>query len=308
MRYILLLLLSFPILLQAQQLPDRTVFAENSFLWNPAMTAVWDYWELGASYRQQWLGFEDAPTTAALNIQYPFLDYNGSLGGYFVHDVVKPLKYSTFALTYAYKIKLGIKKYDQLSIGVMANLSQYLLDGLDVVVNDEDDVLIPAGESSKFSFNAGVGLFYTTYAKDDFDENMFFAGLAANQIVPNKLVFDEFGGVTNLKREIHANAIVGSRFIYDKIFLEPSVWVNYSAPDIFDVSLNVKMEKYEAFWAGLSYSTSHTIALQLGLIVIKGFTKDGALRIGTMASYNIGSFGKFRGVGYEAYVAYRFEL
>lgn len=297
-----------PFTLSAQQLPDRSVFPEKSFIWNPAMTAPWDYWEMGIDYRQQWLGFKDAPKTALIDIQYPFLDYNNSLGGFFMQDNVKPLKVSMFALTYAYKIKFGRRRPDQLSIGAMAMLSQHFLDALEVVVNDEGDEFIPSGEISKFSYNAGLGVFYTSYAKDDWDRNSFYFGFAANQLLPSKLVFDEFGGVSNLKREIHANAIVGARFINEDILIEPSAWINYASVNVLDAHLSVKMEKHEAFWAGLTYSTNHTIAIQAGLITTKGFAKDGSLRIGTMGSYNIGSFGQFRGLGYEAYVAYRFEL
>lgn len=298
----------FPTLVLSQQLPDRSVFPEKSFIWNPAMTAPWDYWEGAIDYRQQWLGFEDAPRTALVDFQYPVLDYNNSIGGFFMQDNIKPLKTSIFGLTYAYKVKFGRRRPDQLSIGVMGTMSQHFLDALEVVVNDQGDEFIPSGEISKFSFNAGLGLFYTSYAKDDFDRNFFYFGLAANQLLPSKLVFDEFGGVTGLKRAIHANAIAGMRLIKEDIFIEPSLWVNYSSVNVINAHLNIKMEKHEAFWAGLTYVTNHTIAIQAGLITTKGFAREGSLRIGTMGSYNIGSFGQFRGLGYEAYVAYRFEL
>ena len=272
------------------------------------MTAPWDYWEVGIDYRQQWLGFKDAPRTALVDIQYPFLDYNNSLGGFFMQDNVKPLKMSMFGLTYAYKIKFGRRRPPQLSIGASATLTQHFLDALEVVVNDQGDEFIPTGEINKITYNAGLGIFYTSYAKDDWDRHFFYFGLAANQLLPSKLVFDEFGGVTNLKREIHANAVVGARFINEDIFIEPTAWVNYASVNVLNAHLSVKMEKHESFWAGLTYTTNHTIAIQAGWITVKGFAKDGSLRIGTMGSFNIGSFGQFRGLGYEAYVAYRFEL
>jgi hypothetical protein len=114
-KLLLLFILAIPVGLWAQQLPERSPFGETGFLWNPAMTAPWTYYEIDAGFRQEWLGFEDAPQTAYLGIQYPFEKENMSLGGYFMHDAVNPVKTNTFALTYAYKLEPGFKRYDQLS-------------------------------------------------------------------------------------------------------------------------------------------------------------------------------------------------
>ncbi len=300
--------LCFPLFAMAQQLPDRSAFSETDFIWNPAMTAVYDYWELGASYRQQWVGFEDAPLTATLNMQYPFLKQNASLGGFFMHDNLSPIQSNTFAMTYAYKIRFKRRSADQLSIGIMGMLNHMFLDGLEVVVNDQDDEYLPGAEGNKFSPNIGFGAFYTSYAKDDFEKSFFFAGLAVNQLLPSNLIFDETGSPANLKRAIHGNATIGYRSIEGDLYIEPSVWVNYSAVNILNATFNLKVEKHEAFWAALNLSTNKTLAIQLGTILNKGLVKNGTLRIGTMGSYNIGSFGKARGLGYEFYLAYRFEL
>ncbi|MDV7399967.1 type IX secretion system membrane protein PorP/SprF, partial [Arthrospira platensis SPKY1] len=56
-------------LLQGQQLPYRSSFAAADFIWNPAMTAPSEYLDWGISYRQQWLGFEQAPFTAVAHLQ-----------------------------------------------------------------------------------------------------------------------------------------------------------------------------------------------------------------------------------------------
>ncbi|GJM33132.1 MAG: hypothetical protein DHS20C18_21330 [Saprospiraceae bacterium] len=271
------------------------------------MTAVYDYWEAGASYRQQWIGFEDAPSTATLNFQYPFFKQNFSLGGFFMHDNISPIQSNTFAMTYAYKIKLKRSGTDQLSIGIMGMLNHMFLDGLEVVVKDEDDEFLPGAEGNKFSPNLGIGAFYTSYAEDDFEESYFFAGIGINQVLPGNLIFDETGSPANIKRAIHGNAIIGYRSIEEDMYIEPSLWVNYSAVNLLDANINLKIEKHEAFWASLNLSTNKTLGIQLGLILNKGLVQNGSLRMGTMGSYNIGSFGKARGLGYEFYLAYRFE-
>lgn len=44
------------------------------------------------------------------------------------------------------------------------------------------------------------------------------------------------------------------------------------------------------------------------MIVNDEFIRDGNFRIGVMGFYNIGIFGKFRGMGYEVYIVYCFEF
>ena len=308
MKYILLLILLFPIVLLGQQLPERMGFTENSFVWNPAMTGISDYWELSTTYRRQWTGFNDAPRTTMINVQYPFLKHNSSIGGYFMHDVIKPVKFSSFAFNYAYKFKLGFTDNDRLSLGFSAVFSQFFLDGLEIEVNHPDDEVIPVGENTKFALNGGMGLYYTTYGQSDFERDFFFVGLAVNQLFPSDLIFDEFGGISNLKRSIHANAVFGARFVDDNVYYEQAIWFNYAAPNVIDANLNFKIEKYQTFWTSIAYATSQTLTIQVGFIIAGGMGKDGSLRIGTQGGFNMGSIGNSRGMSYDFFLAYRYQL
>lgn len=293
--------------LQGQQLADHSPFFDAGFIWNPAMTAAWDYWELGMNYRQQWTGFEGAPRTASISVQYPFLDENMSMGGYFMNDEVSPITMNNIGLTYAYKMAFGARGTHQLSIGLQATISQLYADGLELVINDEGDPLLPDGENNKISPNAGLGLFYTSVSKDEFEESFVFAGLAATQVLPTNLLLDQFGSEANLKRAIHGNATFGARIVEGDLFVQPSMWVNYSSGNVLNGTFAVLVEQRDAFWGGINLSTNKTVGIQAGMIVNDEFTKDGNLRIGMLGSFNIGNFGKFRGLGYEAYIAYRFE-
>lgn len=299
----------FPLVGWGQQLSSRSPFSETSFMWNPAMTAPYDYWEMGLNYRQEWMGFKDAPRTATMQVEYPFEAENMSLGGYFIHDSTSPITLNTAGFTYAYRLQLGRRQgLEQLSIGLNATLSHVYVNGMDLVVNDQDDELLPSGENNKVSPNIGFGLFYTSYSRDDFSRTYFFAGLAVNQILPLSVLLDDFGGSGNLERALHGNMIIGTRIVNGEMFIQPSAWIDFSMPSIISSNLNVKLELEEAFWAGLNYSTTQTVSIQGGVIVHNDFTQDGTMRIGTSASYNVGQFGKLRGLGFEFYLAYRFEL
>lgn len=307
--FIILLTLIFASSVSAQQLTERSPFSENSFIWNPAMTAPWDYWEMGVNYRQEWMGFQDAPTTATLQVQYPFERENMSLGGFFIHDNASPVTLNSAGFAYAYRMQLDRRRGGrQLSIGLNATLSHIYVNALEIVVNDQDDVVLPSGENNKISPNLGFGVFYTSYSRDEFDRTFFFGGLAVNQVLPLSVILDDFGGSANLMRTMHGNIILGTRIVNGDIYIQPAAWVNYSAPNIIEANLNFKLEQRDAFWGGLNYSTTQTLSLQAGMILNNDFTKDGTLRIGTSGSFNLGQFGKFRGMGFEFYLAYQFEL
>ena len=60
-------------LLQAQtpgHRPYRQFYA-NPYLFNPAYVGINNQTELNLSYRQQWIGFKDAPVITGLNLQFP---------------------------------------------------------------------------------------------------------------------------------------------------------------------------------------------------------------------------------------------
>lgn len=291
----------------AQQLSERTYFSSAAYIWNPAMTGAFNYWEAGATYRQQWSGFNEAPRTVTLQGQYPFEDYNMSIGGFFVNDKILPLTSNTLGMNYAYKLNLGIARYDQLSIGLQAGFTQYFLDSQNILANDQDDILLPSGEGNQIRPNFGGGIYYTSYARSAYDESYFFFGLAAQQALPQNLIFDEFGGPANLKRALHGNMLIGGRLLNEAVMLEPSIWVNYSQPGIFTGNIGFTVERYETFWAGFNYSLNATLGVQAGYILTEKFVGDGELRIGMQGLYNIGSFGRFSGLGYEFFISYQLE-
>lgn len=294
-----------------QQIFDRSDFRDLSFTWNPAMTATQDYWEAFADYRRQWAGFEGSPRTASIGVSYPFVDYNMSIGGYFMHDQVQPLQNTTIGGNYAYHIDLGIFRGDRLSIGISGIINQVNIDALDFVVVDPDDVNIPIGEQSQINFNAGIGFHYVSNASSNYlnSGSYFFMGAAVNQGVPNQINLTNGEEPIRFDRVIHGNALVGGHIITDYFFIEPYVWVNYAYPGIYNGKLGVVMEIYDVAWGGLSYASNNAVAIQAGYILKGGFLdRDGALRIGIQATVNTGSIGKVRGLSYESYVAYRFQL
>jgi len=292
-------------IVNAQQNPYGSLFRENQFATNPAMTAPANYWEVNANYLQQWVGFNDAPRTATLHGQFPL--ENMGIGGVIQLDKVGPFQASKFALSYAYKIPIGITATDRLSIGVMGSINEYQINQENVIADSYNDIFLPVEASATIVPNASAGLYYTTNGEDDFANNSFFFGIAANQLINAEVpVFGE-NVDGSLMRRLHANATAGVRIINDELALEPAVWVNYAQDNITNFNMAIRMEKFETFNAGLIYSSNRTLALQAGYSLRGDFLKDGVLRIGVLGSYNLGQVGQYQGAGYEFVIGYRFR-
>ena len=292
-----------------QQLPQKSVFTEAGFIWNPAMTANWGFTEFGAIFRKQWVTFNDAPRTANAYIQAPINKYNMGLGGYVVNDQAGALTHNYAAFTYSYKIKLGLTYSDQLALGIGVNLSQFRLDGSRANARQSNDPLLAGVVSTRMNPNVSFGLFYSSRTQEEFDfETSWYGGISAQHIIPTSVSFETQSDVANFQRVFYGNAVAGARFVKDFSFLEPSIWLDYSPDELLLATFNFRYEYYQVFWLGSSLSTDWTGALQAGFIVKGGILQDGRLRIGVSTNLNLGKLSDFRGIGYEFFTGYRIDL
>lgn len=301
----ILLFLGLATILHAQQLPYRSSFAAADFVWNPAMTAASEYMESGAIYRQQWLGFESAPSTAMAQIQYPFVGSNMSAGGWVMRDEVGPIRLYQAGGAYSYKMQTGSS--GQFSIGLSASINQWQFDGSEAVTTDINDPLLAEQRSTNLLPNVGLGFCYISNTEMyDFDGNGFFIGMGTQQLLSSDEDPGSGSTVVELRQALHANTVVGARFINGYSFIEPSLWVDYTHEGLLFARANVLYELEDAFWAGGAIASDYSISLQGGLILADGFLGGGDLRLGGMGTYNIGSLGTYQGAGFEVVVAYQY--
>lgn len=290
--------------LSSQHEPYRAIYDATGFLYNPAMTAAGDYMEWGVIYQQQWLGFNDAPKTSSIYGQYPFAKLNMSIGGGLLHDETGPFTQNAVKLNYSYKIQVGFD--GQLSIGLLARLGQLKFNASNIILEQNDDPLFNESWTSKLSPNFGVGIFYTTDNRMfGYSENAFFAGLAFSDILPINYS-TQTSQSRFFKNSIQANAMLGARFANNTGFFEPSLWVQYSSPKVIFMSAKLLFESEERYWGGISFTNEMTFSMQAGIYLSEGIFKDGHLRVGAMAGYNLGKLIDHKGAGVELLLAYRF--
>ena len=273
----------------------------NILHWNPAATALWNTFETTARYRQQWSGFENAPRTILVDTAFPFIDQSMSAGIGLMYDESGPLSETGFRLNYAYHLRLG-RRGGELSFGFSGVFSQFRIKDDRFIALDTDDNLLSLSEMSSINTNADFGIFYKSVAKDDRDDSYFYAGIAAKQLLPTELLFQTQNEPFSLNRRLHANMILGARLQNSDYFIEPTVWLNYAAPNLFNFQFNVKFEMEDTFWVSLGYQSDNTVAAQAGVII--PLSNYYYLHVGGQGGFNIGQLSTVQKLSYDAVIKY----
>lgn len=289
---IILLLPAFMPDAVAQQQPHYTQYLMNPFIINPAVAGIESYWDIKASHRHQWAGLQDAPVTSYLTAHGPLGNYarenqtpTGSDMGYnprgkaywtdyeappahpgigmvVLSDVTGPIR--RFAFNAAYAHHIGIAPRTSISAGIGVGLQTFSLDADKLDFADPADPAV-AGiglmERWKPDVTAGIWL----YAAD------FFAGVSAQNIIPQELTFDKGRVVTDEERGRlvpHLFMTAGYRlWLNDDISMLPSVMLKYVSPAPMGIDLNAKFQYRDRLWAGVNYRIDDGFAGMLGVYI-----------------------------------------
>ena len=290
--------------LSAQQLAQSTFVEEAKHYWNPAATGVDENMRTSLFFRQQWLGFgSSAPRTGFLSFQYPFIDMNMSAGAIINFDQTGPVSKKGLQLTYAYKLKEILGEDSQLSLGINAGFQQYGFNPSSQIFNDAGDQLLQGSSSSALYPAIGAGIYYLSSTRE-YDGNVFFAGFAYRNAFTTDVLIND----SNQVRERHVHFNIGTRVYQQDSYIEPSITVNYSKPDLVDIRAGLRYEMEEAFWAGLGYSTTNEVSFQGGVILPEFGNRYGSLRIGGLGNFGISDNLSNFGPGFEIFVGYSYDL
>ena len=296
----ILLILSFfiNVIAFSQQRPHYTQYILNQYILNPAISGIENYTDIKMSLRDQWVGLNGAPKTTYITIHTPIgkKDYRTSATSYeipgqnprgkyywenytaadphhgigfsVINDRTGSFNRFTVAASYAYHI--GLSPTTNLSAGFSAGVSRIGIDKSKQDFSGTGDPADPAtgaaisGEINRIRPDIGAGLYL--YSRD------YFIGLAAQQIIPQKLSFaDNAAFLTTGKLIPHVFLSAGYRFLLtDDINAIPSLMVKYihgSSANDFQPEMNVKFQYLDLFWIGGSYRYQNGFAGMIGLNV-----------------------------------------
>lgn len=280
----------------AQQRPHYTQYILNPYIINPALTGIENYTDIKLSYRNQWVGFPGAPQTIYATMHAPIgkKDYRTTPTSFQVpgenprgknywedytaaeshHGAgVSIINYKTgyinrFYATASYAYHIGLTPKLNLSAGFSGGISGINIDAAKIELANPVDPAIGGFTSElmkvKPELSAGLWLY----------SDQFFAGLSAQQIIPQKinLVANDLYKSTLVP---HFFATTGYRFLASEdVNVIPSVMVRYIPSMPVFVDINVKAQYQDRFWIGGNYR------LKEGFAAMAGFNVSNLLNIG----------------------------
>ena len=308
------LLLSSTLTLDAQQLPIYTQYRENASIINPAAVHV-DYLafeknvSFGASYRNQWVGIDNAPTTATFRGDYLYAEngaFNFMAGGHVVNDQTGPTGSTGLYGRFGGLITED-PYYGGIGLGISGGMVQYRVNVDEIRLRDRQETLT-ANNQTQWSPDVGVGLFAYKRLEGSSNGDIIYGGLSAPQILGLDLEFKDATGDFSTKRIYHAYANIGfMKFFRDEGFIEPSVWVKYAPNAPINVDINLRYQLRTNFWIGAGGSTAGTSHLEVGVLIGENLGFENNLKVGYGFDYSFTKFGPDTGTTHEIHVSYAFE-
>lgn len=328
---------------RAQQRAHYSQYMANKYLLNPAVAGTGDWVNVKLGYRTQWVGFQDqgasrygildndftgAPTTMYLTATTPIgrpHEMSGhhtragakhekhwhGVGTQLFKDQTGPISITGYYASYAYNMKLS--HGFRIAFGAFLGGQSYRVD-INKLYTAEDlstgqqlysDQALGTSDLSATVPDLGLGF----WAYNDY----FYVGLSGFQLLYNNLDF----GVSdaNLPSQLkgHFFLTAGVQLPANEVItIVPSFMVKNISPAPtsvdFDVRMKYKVDKFDMFWAGLSYRTSDSFTLLAGMTLPFDSGKAGFLDVGYSFDFTTSKLRTYNNGTHEIIVGYRFPL
>jgi len=264
-------------------------FAQLNFVQginNPAAIAVDGRIMVDLVARNQWYGFEGAPTTYGLNGQYEIVE-DMAVGLNVYYDQIGVNQTTSIRGQYAYRIFAG--NGDVISLGLGLGIDNYLSDYASTFTITPDD---PAFASSfyKTTFNAAVGAYYYS--------PRFYFGVSAPQLFYSKRI-----SVDNTKLYPEPHVYLSAGFYIDageNFTLNPNLQVKYVTGAPLAGDLIIRNTFYGRFSVIVGYRTENSIVAGLDFLITP------MARMGYSFNYDVGKLSSAKGMSNELYLGLAF--
>jgi len=287
----------------AQQLTNFSLYRDNSFLANPAISGSEKDPILAATYRNQWRKIEGAPNTAAISYRGRIGKSPHGIGGIIMNDQTGPTSFTSATFSYAFHLDFykinpfywsKFLRKSKISLGLSASIYQFRLRADQLQLDDPNDQFVAQANTSTFSPNAGVGIYY-------YYDNLFL-GFSIPQLIPLEPKFENGVGTSTLPRVMHYYTVVGGRIPLKKGThnIEPIAWLKFVQNAPFQYDIHVRYRYKNSWWAGVAYRSSKTAVIEAGFMVKKRF------QIGYAFDQNVSNIAKYTASSHELILAYHF--
>lgn len=263
----------------AQQLPLSTNYVLNNYAYNPAVAGSKSHAVVNINYRNQWVGFQDAPKTFIVSLHSAIGKQKKAAIGVLINSDNSGLISKTSSyLTFGYHVKLN-ETY-KLGLGISAGMIQYKIKLYDAKVADSGDDVLTGSTLSSSVFESNGGLYL-------YSDKLFF-GVSTYQYLGNKIAWKD--SKSNLSP--HFYATLGYTFKVSKtLSLQPTALLKFNNPTPLQPEFSLRGFYKNAFWLGCSYRMNDAVSAMVGLTIKEkltiGYSYD--ISVSKIKSYTSGS-------------------
>ncbi len=269
------------VVVTAQQIPMFSNYSTNLLMLNPAYAGSKKQAELNMLNRNQWVGFDGAPTSQAFNVHTPIKYRKIGLGLTLLQDKIGPLSSTSTNLNFSYKIRLS--KLSTLALGIKGGGTFFKGNLAELKTIQEEDPLLLNETRTLFVPNFGTGAYF--YYKQT------FLGLASPHLLVPKMMTNGRKVLYNLRQ--HFFFMGGTQLdVNESIQFVPSFMVRYVLNVPLEVELTSIIRLKEKYELGIAYRTTDAVIALLGIQLIEkvrlGYSFDWSFS-NTTFRYNQGS-------------------
>ncbi len=294
---VVILLAFFAGSLSAQQDPVLSMYMFNNMSFNPGICGVQGIANVTAHTRQQWVGFEGAPTTMIFNASTPFSLFGISSGAglQIVSDEFGFNNDFSVNLTYSYIMPLG---NGLMGIGLNGGIINKAIspewnipESSSSHTSPSGDPLIPESDESYIAPDASIGIYYKGVN--------YYAGISVSHFLQPKIKYTKAD--TYVSREYYLTAGYTFQLPNPSFELTPSLFViNDGSATQYIISSMVRYNKKA--WGGVSYREGDSFS---GII---GFELYGGLLVGYSYDFPLSEIRKGTSGSHEFIVSYSFDI
>lgn len=271
----------------AQQRAVYSNFLMNDYYYNPAIAGSKNVHQANLTYRNQWVGFDGAPSMLMGNF-YGSVKNEGKHGyGVSVLSERTGLTQNTGVyFNYAYHFKLTEKM--KLGLGIKPGYMQYRIKLYDAILADEGDETLSGSIYSANALDVSTG--FNLYS------DKFFLMGSLQHMLTNGVQFTTY----NSNLEFHYSLVAGYNYKFKKkdIVLQPSFLLNYTKPIPAQYSIMLKGTFNSRFWVGLIYRSEDAVGISAGIQLKDRFT------IGYGYDYTISKLTNFQSGSHEVMLSF----
>ena len=227
----------------AQQDVQLTQYASALQLTNPAYVGTSGRLNVTGVARNQWVGFDGAPTSQVLLLNTPFLRYKFGLGLTLIRDEIGPTTNTLVYINAAYNFH--VTKSLKLSMGLSGGFNANNLDAASFSPASLNDPAISFENQTEFLPNFGTGIYLYS--------NEFYLGLSTPKLLKND--YKDAGQVENSGSEEQHFFIIGGYLfkIDDKWKAKPSFSLKMVKGSPLSVDITANAIYNDKIWFGIMY-------------------------------------------------------